>query len=182
MEILFSFYWCQFWFIKGLPRWPSGKESTCQCRRLTVQPLGQEDPLEKETATHSSILSWENSMDRGAWWATVHGVIKSRTRLRQLSIHTLVYWVTLMSRKRAKKDMRRLNRDASQLRGTGEAIGAGVMRTGTFFLGMGVQQTLPLRGRVAACGGAVLPGRTSCNDGDVPGWPWSAWALEIWWV
>ena len=23
----------------------------------------------------------ENSMDRGAWWATVHGVSKSRTRL-----------------------------------------------------------------------------------------------------
>ena len=23
----------------------------------------------------------ENSMDRGAWWATVHGVAKSRTRL-----------------------------------------------------------------------------------------------------
>ena len=22
---------------------------------------------------------WENPMDRGAWWATVHGVAKSRT-------------------------------------------------------------------------------------------------------
>ena len=27
----------------------------------------------------------ENPMDRGAWWATVHGVAKSRTRLKQLS-------------------------------------------------------------------------------------------------
>ena len=27
----------------------------------------------------------ENPMDRGAWWATVHGVAKSRTRLRLLS-------------------------------------------------------------------------------------------------
>ena len=36
-----------------------------------VQSLGWEDPLEKRTATHSSIL--ENSMDRGAWQATVHG-------------------------------------------------------------------------------------------------------------
>ena len=26
-------------------------------------------------------------MDRGAWWATVHGVTKSRTRLRLLSTH-----------------------------------------------------------------------------------------------
>ena len=36
--------------------------------------LVDEDLLEKEMATHSSILNLENSMDRGAWWATVHGV------------------------------------------------------------------------------------------------------------
>ena len=29
-----------------------------------------------------------NSMDRGSWWATVHGVSKSWTGLKQLSIHT----------------------------------------------------------------------------------------------
>ena len=51
-----------------------------------VQSLGQEDPLEKEMATHSSILAWEESMDRGAWQATVHGIGKSRTRLKQLSM------------------------------------------------------------------------------------------------
>ena len=45
-----------------------------------VRSLGQEDPLEKEMATHSSTCL-ENPMDRGAWWATVHGVAKSRTRL-----------------------------------------------------------------------------------------------------
>ena len=33
----------------------SGKESACQCRD-TVRSLGQEDPLEKEMAIHSSIL------------------------------------------------------------------------------------------------------------------------------
>ena len=39
-----------------------------------------EDPLEKEMATHSSILAWRiNPMDGGAWWATVHGITKSRT-------------------------------------------------------------------------------------------------------
>ena len=46
-----------------------------------VPSLGQEDALEKEMATHSSILGLENPMDRGAWWATVHGVTKSQTRL-----------------------------------------------------------------------------------------------------
>ena len=34
-----------------------------------------------ERATHSSLSSLENSMDRGAWWATVHGVTKSWTWL-----------------------------------------------------------------------------------------------------
>ena len=45
-----------------------------------VQFLGWEDPLEKEMATHSSILL-ENPMDRGAWWATVHRVARVRHNL-----------------------------------------------------------------------------------------------------
>ena len=48
-----------------------------------VRSLGQEDPLEKEMATHSSILAWEISWteDGGAWWAAVHWVTKSWARL-----------------------------------------------------------------------------------------------------
>ena len=46
-----------------------------------VQSLGWEDPLERGTATHSSILTWIIPMDREAWRATVHGVTKSWTRL-----------------------------------------------------------------------------------------------------
>ena len=42
-------------------------------QEMQVQSLGQEDPLEEEMATHSSILAWE-TLDRGAWWAVVHGV------------------------------------------------------------------------------------------------------------
>ena len=30
----------------------------------------------------------ENTMERGAWQATVHGVAKSRTRLKRLNTHT----------------------------------------------------------------------------------------------
>ena len=41
-----------------------------------VQSLGREDPLEEEMATHCSILTWRIPMDRGAWRATVRGVIK----------------------------------------------------------------------------------------------------------
>ena len=43
-------------------------------QEMQVQSLGWEDPLVKEIAAHSSILAWENPMDGGAWWATVHGV------------------------------------------------------------------------------------------------------------
>ena len=42
-----------------------------------VWSLGREDPLEKGNSLQYSCL--ENFMDRGAWWATVHGVAKSRT-------------------------------------------------------------------------------------------------------
>ena len=39
-------------------------------KETQVQSLGQEDPLEKEMATHSRILAWKNPMDRGGWQAT----------------------------------------------------------------------------------------------------------------
>ena len=44
-----------------------------------VLSLGWEDPLEEGMATHSSILAWRIPMDKGTWWATVHGVSKSQT-------------------------------------------------------------------------------------------------------
>ena len=43
-----------------------------------VQSLGWEDPLEEDMITHSSILAWRTPMDKGAWWATVHGLQKGR--------------------------------------------------------------------------------------------------------
>jgi len=42
---------------------------------------GSEDPLEEEMANHSNILVWRFPMDRGAWWATVHGVTIARDYL-----------------------------------------------------------------------------------------------------
>ena len=35
--------------------------------------------LEKENATHSSVLGLENPRDGGAWWAAVYGVAQSWT-------------------------------------------------------------------------------------------------------
>jgi len=42
--------------IEGLPQWLSGKESACNAGD-EVHSLGWEDLLEKEMATHSSILA-----------------------------------------------------------------------------------------------------------------------------
>ena len=44
-----------------------------------VGSLGRKNPPEKDMATHSSILAWRIPKDRGAWWAIVHGVIKTQT-------------------------------------------------------------------------------------------------------
>ena len=43
--------------IGGLPGGSDGKESTAMLE-TQVPSLGWEDPLEKEMATHSSILAW----------------------------------------------------------------------------------------------------------------------------
>ena len=64
---------------------PSGsdsKESTCNEGDLDLIPgLGRSPNLEKGVVIHSSILAWEDPMDRGTWWAIVRGVTKSWTRL-----------------------------------------------------------------------------------------------------
>ena len=44
-----------------------------------IQSLGEEDPLEKEMASHSSVLTWRIPMERGAWRTTVHGAVKRWT-------------------------------------------------------------------------------------------------------
>ena len=63
----------------GLPRWLSGKESTCQCRMASICGSGW-----SPGGGHSNPLQYSclgNLMDRGAHWAIVHGVTKSWTPL-----------------------------------------------------------------------------------------------------
>ena len=50
-----------FYLLIRLPRWLSGKEFTCRCRRLQtwVWSLGRKGSLEEEMAPHSNILTWE---------------------------------------------------------------------------------------------------------------------------
>ena len=48
-------------------------------QKTRVRSLGQEDPLEKEMATHSSILAWRIPWTEEPGQATVHGVAKNQT-------------------------------------------------------------------------------------------------------
>ena len=52
-----------------------GKKSICSAGDLgSIPGEGNGNPLQNSC--------WENSMDRGTWWTTVHGVTRSQTRLK----------------------------------------------------------------------------------------------------
>ena len=62
-------------------------KNLCVALKTQVRSLGWEDPLEEGMATHSSILAWRIPVDRGAWRAIAHGVVKTRTQLERLSTY-----------------------------------------------------------------------------------------------
>ena len=66
---------------------------------MRVWSLSWDDPLEEGMATHSSILAWRIPIDRGAWQATVHGVAKRQTWLRDLAQHPSVLDLERSSRR-----------------------------------------------------------------------------------
>ena len=64
----------------GFPGGSDGKESSCNAGDMGSIPELGKSPGEK----NGSLLQYsclENPTDRGAWWAAVHGVTKSRTQL-----------------------------------------------------------------------------------------------------
>ena len=65
---------------RGFPDSSAGKESACNAGDLGLVPgLGKSPGERNGSPLQYSCL--ENSMDREAWWATVHGITKSQTRL-----------------------------------------------------------------------------------------------------
>ena len=65
----------------------SGKASVCNVGDPgSIPGLGRYPEEGNGNPLQYSCL--ENSMDGGAWWATVHGVAKSRTRLSDFTSHT----------------------------------------------------------------------------------------------
>ena len=70
-EVLFAKAW-------GFPGGSDGKESACHAGNPgSIPGLGRSPGEGNGYPLHHSRL--ENSMDRGVWQATVHGVAKSRT-------------------------------------------------------------------------------------------------------
>ena len=55
------------WVYRGSLWWLSLVKNTLAMRETWVQSLGWEDPLEKGTATHSSILAWRIPWTIGPW-------------------------------------------------------------------------------------------------------------------
>ena len=78
--------WCKWTYLQNrnrIPRQPSGKESSCQSRWWRdvglIAGLGKLPGIGNDNPLQYSCL--ENSMDRGAWQATAHGVTKSWVQL-----------------------------------------------------------------------------------------------------
>ena len=80
--------------VKGLPRWPSGKESACQCRRHR-RSLGGEYPLEEEISNPLQYSCLENPMDTRTWRASVQEVAKSQSLLSTHALFPSVKMLTL---------------------------------------------------------------------------------------
>ena len=64
----------------GFPGGSDGKESACNAGDPGLIP-GSGRSLGEGNGCPFQYSCLENSMDRGDWWATVHGVTKSQTRL-----------------------------------------------------------------------------------------------------
>ena len=67
-------------YIYGFPGSSDSKESACSARDPSSIPGFRRSPGEG----NGYLLQYsclKNSMDRGAWWAMVHGVTKSQTQL-----------------------------------------------------------------------------------------------------
>ena len=85
---------------KGFPGGTLGQESTCNAGDagdVSLKTVSERSP----GGGHGNPLQYsrlDKSMDRGAWWATVHRVAKNQTLLKQLNMHAcLLLYVKVLS-------------------------------------------------------------------------------------
>ena len=80
--------------IQSFPGSSAGKESACNAGDSSSIPRLGRSPGEGDGyPLQYSCL--ENSMDRRAWWATVHGIIESQTRLTDVHFQAFYRNITL---------------------------------------------------------------------------------------
>ena len=87
-EILELLLWVGFWYtmkLSELPRWLNGKKKKKKNLPANVGDSGLIPRLGRSPGEGNGnplqYSSLGNPLDRGAWWAAVHGVTKSQTRL-----------------------------------------------------------------------------------------------------
>ena len=79
--------------MRGFPGGSEVKASACNVGDLGSIPGSGRSPGEG----NGNLLQYsclENPMDGGAWWATVHGVTKSWTRLSDFTFHLWLSWLS----------------------------------------------------------------------------------------
>ena len=74
----------------GFPGGSNGKESACNVGDVGSIPESERSPG-KGNGYPLQYSCLENSKDRGAWWATVHGVAESQIRLSDFHFHIYTY-------------------------------------------------------------------------------------------
>ena len=99
--LLLTYFSYSFWsFWSGFPDGSGSKASACNVGDLSSIPgLGRSPWGGDGNPLQYSYL--ENSMDRGAWWATVHGVGKSWTWLSDFTFfldhfNDILYWYFIL--------------------------------------------------------------------------------------
>ena len=91
---MFFYFYFLSWGVGVFLGGSDGKESACNDRDLCSIPgLGRSPGEGNGNPIQGSCL--ENPMDRGTWWAVVHGVSESWTRLSDDHTHTFCFYLII---------------------------------------------------------------------------------------
>ena len=82
-------------YTSGFPGGSDGKESTLNVGNPSLIPESGRSPGEGN-GNQLQYSCLENSTDRGAWWAIVHGVTKSPAQLNDSHTHTHTHTLSLL--------------------------------------------------------------------------------------